>query len=659
MKTFSNGFRESLRGIRDLYAIVSYTSELGTNILTTESSLHIDTENLKDIGTEKGAYNIENDAIYSVRLFNNCTLFKTICNGLELECKYKIDVGTEINVQVGVYNETSEEVEYMEYGYFTIVGDAEYNADTDTYTMTGYDHMLDCMISFDENPLGVTYPIKHKALLEAIFNKFNWNYVLENYANKDFMVGDIYSEKDMTYRDVLDDLLIATGKNLMFDTRKTLRTKSIGETNETITDEDLKDSNVTIGELYGPINKFVSTTDDVTYTIGEDTQSITEYGKTEYDMGTNYLIESDTTGSMYDNIFSAIDGLSYHTFDTDTCGLLVFEPLDRVTIEHNGIEYSVVLFNDDVKVCRGLTETIYADVPEENTDTYVTSTPKSEDVKNAIVNVDRLRGTIVLKVDSNNNIAEVALDADADEGTEISIKADKVDFSSHEFDLATDNISIVSDNVSITNNGIALSNGAVIAGENGLMTETLYVGIGYNGMLAGLTGYSPIGFSYSVDDYGNVGFFKDKMWIDCYIPENFIIKSAVIHLYHTPIYYSRGFDGSSHTGYTRNIKLFKTSGLSNQKWTWNMTDGQWNITNDNLTYTEIAHAFSTGNDGWSGSSGSSTGVDSIDIKNHLTTGRNRLAIYSTESASSLGDMHNKTGSIFAVLDVVGWTPYTR
>ena len=216
MKTFNTGFRESLRGVRDIYAIVSYTSTLGVNILTTEANVNIDTENLFDIGTEKGAYEIQGDAVYSVRPYFNASLFKTICLGLDLECKYAIPEGTEINVMIGTTNKTSGDIEYLEYGYFIIKGEPMYNADVDTYTMTAYDHMLDSMISFKDNPLGVTYPIKHKELLEAIFNKFNWNYVIGNYANKDYMVSDIYSETEMTYRDVLDDLLIATGKNVMF-----------------------------------------------------------------------------------------------------------------------------------------------------------------------------------------------------------------------------------------------------------------------------------------------------------------------------------------------------------------------------------------------------------------------------------------------------------
>ena len=152
MKSFNQGFRESLRGIRDIYAIVSYISTMGVNILTTENGNYLGTESGNYLGTEKGAYNVENDAIYSVRPYYSTALFKTICYGLDLECKFAIPSGTEINVMLGTTNKTTGDIEYIEYGYFTIYGDADYNADYGTYTMKAYDHMLDSMISFKDNP---------------------------------------------------------------------------------------------------------------------------------------------------------------------------------------------------------------------------------------------------------------------------------------------------------------------------------------------------------------------------------------------------------------------------------------------------------------------------------------------------------------------------
>lgn len=664
MKTFNQGFRESLRGIRDIYAIVSYISTLGVNILTTENNISIDTEDLFDIGTEKGAYNIENDAIYKVRLFNNCTLFKTICNGLELECKYNIPEGTEINVMIGTTNKTSGEVEYIEYGYFTIAGDAVYNADTDTYTMTGYDHMLDAMISFKDNPLEVTYPIKHKELLEAIFDKFNWNYVLDDYANKDFMVDDLYSEKDMTYRDVLDDLLIATGMNMMFDTRKTLRFKPIIAINETITDEDMKDTNVTIGELYGPINKFVSTTDNITYTIGEDTQSIEEFGKTEYDMGQNYLIQSDTSGTMFDNIFAYIDGLSYHTFDIDTTGLLVFDPLDMIKIEHNNIEYPIVLFNDDIKVSKGLIETIHTDIPEENTDTYVTSTPKTQDIKNAIVNVDRLNGTIVLKVDSNNKIAQVELGADADTGTEVAIQADNIDFDAYNFDLDTTNLSITSENVSITNNGIALTGGAVIAGENGLLS-----------LLQSSSGIDALGFGFNqMVEWASTGFEKTIVGCNIVIPEGFKIKEARVTLINSIANYWYWDDstgqGRNTQGYCRDIKAYiKTGSNITGPSYWNM-NGAYFVAQGGVDSgaTELTNFGSSS--GYTLPSGkrSNNQFDKVTAviqnpENYFAEGQNYIYVRTNASTSATSynpkDGYDKTGMGQVVVEVIGWMPYTR
>lgn len=662
MKVFNQGFRESLRGIRDIYAIISYISELGYNILTTEAGDNINTEDLKDIGTEKGAYEIQGDSIYKVRPFYNTTFFKTICYGLNIECKYKIPEGTEINVLIGTTNKQTGNIEYIEYGYFTIYGEAEYNADSDTYTITGYDHMLDSMISFKDNPLNVTYPIKHKQLLKAIFEKFNWNYVIDDYANQDYMVQDLYSETDMTYRDVLDDLLIATGKNLLFDTRKTLRFKGIVDTHEKITDEDMKDTNVTIGELYGPINKLVSTTEDITYTIGEDTQSIREYGKTEYDIGNNLLIKNDTTGSMFNNIFNLVDGISYHTHDIDTSGLLVFEPLDKVIIDHNGIEYPTILLNGDVKVSKGLIETIHSDVPEQNTETYTTTTPKTKDIKNAIVNVDRLKGQIVLKVDSDGKIAKVALDADADTGTEVAIQADNIDFDTYTFNLDTTNLRIISDNVSITNNGIELTGGATIAGENGLLTQ-----------LQASSPLLPLGYGAWTDgDFASSGFSKTNVGCNLVIPEGFIIKEVKVTLLNSIVHHWSWWDYGSgeRIGYARNIKAYIKTGSSIVGPNYYSVNGGYFIAKGNVSSgaTELTNFGS--NDGYTLPSNkrNSTIYDKVtmtinDPENYFSEGQNYIYVETTGSTSSTADnsvdANEKTGMAQLVVDVIGWMPYTR
>ncbi len=652
MRTFNNGFRDSLRGIRDIYAIVSYESPEGSNILITENNAHILTEDLKKLGTEYGAYEIMEDAIYSTNIFVNTSFFKTICMGMELECKFIIPEGTEIDVQIGTTNELNGDIEYIDMGYFIINGKPEYKADTDTYTMVALDHMLDSMISFKDNPLGITYPIKHKDFLKAIFDKFGWQYVLDSYTNEDYMVDDLYSDTDMTYREVLDDLIVATGKSLMFNTHKILKLKGIYDTQETVTDEDMDSTNVTFGDIYGRINKLVSTTDDITYTIGEDTQSIQEYGKTEYDIGKNLLIAQDTEGTLYDAIFSEIDNVYFHTYDVDTKGLLIFEPLDKFKFVHNEVEYPVILLNDEIKCCRGLTETVYTEEPEETVETYTSNEPTQKDIKNAVVNVNRLNAELVLKVDSDGKIAQVKLNGDADEGTEVSIQADNIDFTSHTFDLDTDDISIESDNVTIDNNGIQLRNGAVICGENGMLTNLVFNSNGfYNGL-------GICGFVFDSDGTSRQ-FQNTPIVVDVYIPSNYVIKEAYAQITHVRGHF--GSDGNT-IGYVRNVHLYK----NNNQTAPTIYSDSYSVSGfmkyNQLYGTEVTGAFGT--NGYTATNTTSDTYEftqSSDIKNALELGKvNTMYIQTTDSMPSTETECNQhTGFVQLTINVICYIPYTR
>ena len=652
MRTFNNGFRESLRGIRDIYAIVSYISPEGTTILATESDTHITTENLFEIGTEKGAYEIQGDSIYSVNIYYNTSFFKTISVGMELECKFSIPEGTEINVLIGTTNATSGEIEYIDFGYFIIKEKPEYKADTDTYTMITLDHMLDSMISFKDNPLNITYPIKHKEFLEAIFDKFNWNYILDTYDNENYMVDDLYSNTDMTYREVLDDLIVATGKSLLFNNRKVLKMKGITDTQETIVDDDMDSTNVTFGDIYGRINKLVSTTDDVTYTIGEDASSILEYGKTEYDIGRNLLIAQDSEGVLYSSIFDAIKNVYYHTFDVDTKGLLIFEPLDKFKFVHNEVEYPSIMMNDEINCRRGLTEIIHTDKPEENVESYTSNEPTPKNLKNAIVNVNRLNATLVLKVDNDGKIAEVRLDGDADSGTEVNVSADSIDFNAHTFDLDTDNISIESDNVTINNNGIQLRNGAVICGENGMLTNLVFNSNGfYNGL--GICGFV-------FDSEGTSQQFQNTpIVVDVYIPSNYVIKEAYAQITHVRGHF--GVDGNT-IGYVRNVELYKNNNQTAPTIYSDSYAVSGYMKYNALNGTKVDNAFGT--NGYTATNYNSDTyeyVESIDIKDALELGKvNTMYIQTRDSQPSTeAECNRHTGFVQLTINVICWIPYTR
>nr|DAF88309.1 MAG TPA: hypothetical protein [Siphoviridae sp. ctt8434] len=427
MKKFSNEFRPALREMRQLNAIVSYSDPNGFYILTTENNDNLLTEDLNTIIVEGGVIDYDKETINSVNLLFNTSLFKTTCKSVQIECKNPISKGTNIEVRIGVYKSDENKYEYLNYGKFYISKEPVYQADSDSYLITGYDKMIESMVSYDNEPLSITFPIKHKDFVIAICNKFGWSYDLINYpnANKN-IVQDFYKGQNLTYRDILDDLNGVCGGSFMFDLYNKLTWKRPTETNQIVEDDDLKDVNVDFAEKYGKVNVLTITTNgNVVLDSKEDTQSIQENGRNEFNVNDNYILNY-STDDFIDEMFNEVNGLEYYLYDVDSTGLLIFEPLDMFTFRHNNIDYKTIMFNDDIKLTQGLVETTFAEKPEEEKKDYKTTDKDKNKLNNAVISLDKANAQIILKVDSDGKIVQVRLDGNADDGSVFNVKADNI-----------------------------------------------------------------------------------------------------------------------------------------------------------------------------------------------------------------------------------------
>lgn len=469
MKKFSENFRSSLRDIRQLNAIVSYHGPNGFYILSTEDDDNLLTENDFEIATESGVIDYDKETINSVNPLFNANLFKTTCKSVQIDCKNEISKNTNVEVRIGVYKENENKYEYLNYGNY-IIQDITYQADSDSYLMTGYDKMIESMVSYDDNPLSITFPIKHKDFVIAICNKLGWGYDLINYPNYNKnIVQDFYKGQNLTYRDILDDLNGVCGGSFMFNLRNKLIWKRPTETNEIVEDDDLKDVNVDFLEKYGKVNVLTITTNgNVVLDSKEDSQSIQENGKTEFNINDNYIL-SYSTSDFIDEMFDEVNGLEYYLYDVDSTGLLIFEPLDTFTFRHNGVDYKTIMFNDDIKLTQGLVETTYVERPEETEKDYVTTDKDKNKLNNALISIDKANAEIVLKVDSNGKISQVRLDGNADSGSVIEINADQVNLTANDIlnliagntiNLTAKNIEIDSTNFKVDKDGNMICNNA-------------------------------------------------------------------------------------------------------------------------------------------------------------------------------------------------------
>lgn len=666
MKKITNDFRNSIRGIKELSLGVSFMNNELYDVLKCEDNSNLLTENSEQLWTESTIDNLDENRAVKLSVNSYANLGKTICKYIELESTTEMPVKKHPNAKIGI--KVDNDYEFLNYGDYEVT-ECKYQFDTRRYSVLAYDRMVKSMIKYDDNPLKISYPITHRALVVAICDFLGFKYDLPTvYPCSDKIISkDIYSGNGMTYRDILDDLNTVMGACCFcftIDNVFTIKFISSNNRNSTllpftvdtdvvinkdlganiqenvnvVNDYDMKTNNVDMSVKVGPINQVVYIDkDNVSWVLGEDNNSIKLNGLHTYEISDCKLLDNDVE-TFGKDLFNALNGLEYQVYDLETKGVLNLELLDRYYVEHNGKKYECVLFNDIINVSNGLIEQLYTDELEEQQQEYTTSEPTSKAVKNAVIQANKNAGTIVLKVTSDNKMAQARLDASADEGTVFAVSADSIDFKSHTFDLTTDDISIISDNVAITNNGIQLSNGATIAGENGLITNLFYTSGGE------LSGYQYLGYTVDAQTLR-----KRDIILDAYIPEDFTIISAYLTLQHCMV---KWWDGTVE-GKASDIKIYTSNG------NYYINFGTNNMVIDDSDLTIIPNAL--GVDSWSPTSSQMTSITSkIDIKSYLKHGMNSLVARVTSSEpTSDQETVEKTGAGKMTLNVIGFTAYER
>lgn len=520
MKKISTEFREALRGIRHLSALITYQSEDSTYLLTTENDDNLITESGDFLGTEKGPVILENTSINSVNPTFEVELFKTFCKSIQIDSKMEIPQKTTINVKIGVL--IGEEYEYLDFGNY-LVNEVTYQADKDSYLITAYDRMIESMIDYD---LDVKYPISIKGLIIEICNKFAWKYDLGNFVNQNKIIEkNVFNEQELTYRDVLDQISQVTASSIGFD-NETLKIKYISEPENstllpftipqvinvktyseklTIDERDLKDSDIDIHEKYGPVNSLlVTNNNDIVINNLINQNSIDKNGKSEFQIDNNLILLNDSENYIHE-IFEYIDGLEYYLYDVDTFGVLFLDPLDTFYIKIGEMIYPTLMLNDDIKLTTGLVETIFAEKPEISTTEYTATDKNEKKINNALISIDKANGQLVLKATSDGKLVQAELNADADNGSEFNVKADNINLEGY---------TTINKNFTIDENGTMECNNAKIKGV--IRGSNIYGG---SIVLEDFGGYETLTInnrdsSLTTQDYYTSAYQSDRIRID-------------------------------------------------------------------------------------------------------------------------------------------------
>lgn len=471
MKPISNDFKEALKNIKQIDAIISYADRENTNFIITQNSEMLLTEAQDYLVTESAEIVIDNNGIKNSAIYWNTDVFKSVCKMLDLETSNAIPKGTELNIKVGLLVEG--EYEYVDYGKFYTIEEPKYNLDAGTYSTTVYDKMINFNIKAIENPLtfeeGVTYTLKQ--YLEMICDKcgvlYSFDFTNVVNKNKEVIDGNPYeANKDVTYRDILDDIAECLGTNFIINVNNKITNKEIAMNSQIIIDADiLKDTNVYIGEKKNAI-------DGLQVYDGSTMLNYYGEGNSVFKIKNNNIMNKNSQELM-SGVLSMIDSFEYYTYNLETFGILALEPFDCFTVTYNNTNYLLCSFHNDIKLRGGVEEEIsYEFKEEDDTNDYSVSNKddalrnSENDIRDAYIEIDKANGQIVLKANSNGNIVQAELNASAEDGSAFNVKADNINFTGKTFNLTSENVAITSTNFSVDKNGNMNCNNADVRNIN-------------------------------------------------------------------------------------------------------------------------------------------------------------------------------------------------
>lgn len=480
MKPISNDFKEALKSIKQIDAIISYADKENTNFIITQNSEMLLTEASDYLVTESAEVIIDNGGIQNCSISWKTDLLKSVCKMLNLETSRPIEKETEINVKVGLL--VDDEYEYVDYGKFYTTEDSSYQLGSGTYVTTAYDRMIRFNIKAIDNPItfveGVEYSLK--TYLETICNKCGVPYAFDYTnisANANVLLFDTNpyeNRKNVTYRDIIDDIAQCLGTNFIINADNKITNKETNTTSVMTIDADiLKDSNVYIGEKKDGI-------DGIQVYDGSAMINYTGASNSVIKIKDNNIMSAYSEG-LLNNVLPLVYGFSYYMYNLETFGIFALEPFDCFTVTYNNTNYLLCSFKNDIKITGGVEEEISYDFNElDSTSEYTTSSSK-DGLSDALIEIDKANGQIVLKAKNDGSLVQAELKADASEGSSFNVKADNINFDGKTFNLTTDNMAITSTNFSVDKDGNMTANsgtfgGSINTGQNCTVGNNLYVG---------------------------------------------------------------------------------------------------------------------------------------------------------------------------------------
>ena len=253
------------------------------------------------------------------------------------------------------------------------------------------------------------------------------------------------------------------------------------------------------------------------------------------------------------------------------------------------------------------------------------------------------------KVDEDEVIAAINLTNE-----EAKINAEKITLEG--IVTANENFKVLEDGSIEAVNGkftgnVYLEDGNVVVGGDGLLTNLYFTSAGNN------ASYQNLGFGQYYDE-GVETVYKANVYLDIFIPENFVIKSAFLTIQHAPAKWNDPSTYQPVTGYSRNVKIYKIADGRSYE-----VNNAYQVITINSSYlSEIPNAL--GVSSYTPENKSLGYVDiltsNIDIKNYIkSSGLTTLVAQTSNSLPSSGasSIATSTGQAKLSVNILGYMSF--
>jgi hypothetical protein len=416
----------------------------------------------------------------------------------------------------------------------------------------------------------VEYPITIKQFINKLCNKVGLEFQDSQFVNQSQLIyEDLYKNRDVTYRDIFDDISKIVAGNLIINDNDKLIVAYPLETNDTIDENYLKDTNVRVSEKIGVINSIaILDTDNNLQYIAEDTQSIKENEMTRITITDNLIALNGETQDIADNILNKLNGFYYYANDLQTTGVCYYDFLDMFNVEARSEVYQCLLLNNEITITQGIEEHIFTEKFEEletNKNEYTTSVISNKQVQ---FKINQQEGKIESKVEKDGVISAINQSAE-----EIKIQANKLSFEGATIDMTADNIKIRGNNLDIDSDGmITLMDNT--ADESQIKNASYKIESNYDEIFQGDSVH--VGYVHQIfangrqDEYENDNNISGSSGYGHYfggINEN-LYRYPIATWYMKSSDFVAGYTDVSYTAISVGVQGINTSRLLNGTWTY-------------------------------------------------------------------------------------------